>query len=422
MRRVLGLLMALWLALPTVARTQVTIAISCGAVGIEARLCREGAEAWARESGNRVAMVSTPAGATERLALYQQLLVAHSPDVDVLQIDVVWPGTLAAHLADLSGKLEQAARSAQFPAILENNTVDGRLVALPWFITTGILYYRRDLLERYSLAVPDTWEALAATARQVMESERAARRPRIWGFVFQARAYEGLTANALEWISSYDGGSIVAPDGRITIDNPRAAAALTEASGWIGTIAPPGVLNYAEEEARAVFQLGGAVFMRNWPYAWPLLNGEDSPVRGRVGVAMLPRGGPDGHSRATLGGEQLAVSRYSRHREEAAALVVYLTSRAEQKRRAIVGGLSPTWRDLYDDPQILAANPFLTDLRASFENAVARPSTATGRRYNQVSAEFRNAVHTVLSRRAEPAAALLRLERRLQRLRGEAGW
>ena len=419
MRAVLALFGALIAALP--ARAEVTIALSCGAVGVEARLCREGAEAWARQTGNRVSMISTPAGATERLALYQQLLAARSGDIDVLQIDVVWPGILASHLVDLSDRLSAADRAAQFPAMIDNDTVDGRLIALPWFTAAGILYYRRDLLEKYGRRVPESWAELTETAQRITTAERAAGHARLWGFVFQGRAYEGLTVNGLEWVNSHGGGTIVDPEGRITIDNPQAAVALAQAAGWIDTIAPPGVLNYAEEETRAVFQPGNAVFMRNWPYAWPLLNAEDSPVRGKVGVAVLPRGGPDGRHSATLGGEQLAVSRYSRHPQEAASLVVYLTSRAEQKRRAIAGGLNPTWRDLYDDPEVLAANPFFGDLRDTFEHAVARPSAATGPRYNQVSAEFRNAVHTVLSGRAEPAAALHRLAGRLERLQRRAG-
>lgn len=405
------------------AAAQVTVALSCSAVAVELRLCREGAEAWARETGNRVTMVSTPSSATERLALYQQLLAAGSGDIDVLQIDTVWPGLLERDLLDLSDTIDAATREAHLPALIANNTVRGRLVAMPWFTNAGLLYYRRDLLEAHGRRVPETWPELAETARIVMEAEHDGRRRRLWGFVFQGRAYEGLTVNALEWLDSHGGGTIVDAEGRVTVNNPRAAAALTEAASWIGTIAPRGVLNYAEEEARGVFQTGRAVFMRNWPYAWPLVNAEDSAVRGRVGIAVLPRGvGEGGRHSATLGGEQLAVSRHSRHPEAAASLVRHLTSAAEQKRRAIAGGFHPTIPALYEDPEVLAANPFFGELRGSFENAVARPAAVTGGRYNQVSAEFWNTVHAVLSGRREAVPALARLERNLRRLGRDGQW
>jgi trehalose/maltose transport system substrate-binding protein len=401
------------------AQAQVTLAISCGAVGVEFQLCREGAEAWARETGNRVQLVSTPSGSTERLALYQQLLSAGSADIDVLQVDVVWPGTLAAHLLDLSGRVET---EGVFPALVRNNTVDGRLVAMPWFTNAGVLYYRRDLLDQHGRTVPETWEALAETSRHIMQAERAAGNDRLWGYVFQGRAYEGLTVNALEWVASHGGGTIVAEDGGVTINNPNAVRAIQQAAGWVGHITPRGVLNYAEEEARGVFQSGNAVFMRNWPYAWPLLNAEDSAVRGKVGVALLPKGGAQGRHSATLGGEQLAVSRYSRHPDVAVELVRYLTGQAEQKRRAIAGSFNPTLEPLYRDQEIIAANPFFADLYDSFLNAVARPSGVTGGRYNQVSAEFWNAVHNVLSDQAEAAPALARLDRNLRRVGRNGRW
>jgi trehalose/maltose transport system substrate-binding protein len=420
MRNLAAALLALLLAsLPVPARAQVTLAISCGAVGIEFQLCREAAEAWARETGNRVDLVSTPSGSTERLALYQQLLSARSADIDVLQVDTVWPGILANHLLDLSGRV---GTEGVFPALVRNNTVDGRLVAMPWFTNAGVLYYRRDLLDQHGRRLPETWQEMAETAHHIMQAERAAGNDRLWGYVFQGRAYEGLTVNALEWVASHGGGTIVAEDGTVTVNNPNAVRAIEQAAGWVGHIAPRGVLNYAEEEARGVFQTGNAVFMRNWPYAWPLLNAEGSAVRGKVGVALLPKGGAEGRHSATLGGEQLAVSRYSRHPEAAVELVRYLTRSAEQKRRALAGSFNPALEALYRDPEVLAANPFFGDLYDSFVNAVTRPAGVTGGRYNQVSAEFWNAVHNTLSRQAEAPAALARLERNLRRVGRDGRW
>ena len=401
----------------------VTVTISCGALGQELALCREGAELWAAETGNDVQIVSTPNSSTERLALYQQILASGAGDIDVFQIDVIWPGTLAAHLIDLSAHIPQEEIDQHFPSIVENNMVDGQLVAMPWYVDAGVLYYRSDLLEQYGQAVPETWAELAAAATVIQDGERAAGNRNFWGYVFQASAYEGLTCNALEWVDAYGGGQIIGANGRPTINNPQAVAALELAATWIGTIAPPGVLNYTEEESRGVWQGGNAAFMRNWPYAWALAQSEDSPIRGRVGVTALPRGEGEaaGHT-GTLGGWQLAVSRYSPNPEVAADLVRFLAGFEEQKRRAIVGSYNPTIVALYEDPEILDANPFFGTLFDTFANAVARPSTVTGARYNEASAAFYNAVHGVLSGDAEVAGALATLQTDLNRMSRGGRW
>ena len=324
-----------------------------------------------------VKVISTPNSATERLALYQQILAANSADIDVYQIDVIWPGILASHFIDLAEHIDQATIDQHFPAIVANNTVDGHLIAMPWFTDAGILYYRKDLLEKYGKQPPATWQELTEIAREIQDGERAAGNDKMQGFVFQAKAYEGLTCNALEWVDSFGGGQIVAEDGSITINNDKAAAALELAASWVGDIAPEGVLNYAEEESRGVFQSGNAVFMRNWPYAWALGNAPDSPITGKIGVAQLPMGGADGKHTGALGGWQLAVSKYSQNAELAVELVKYLTSPEEQKRRAIKGSFNPTIAALYEDPEVLQATPFFGDLYDTFTNAVARPSRVT---------------------------------------------
>ncbi|GGK22755.1 ABC transporter substrate-binding protein [Salinarimonas ramus] len=398
----------------------VSVSISCGALGQELDICREGAEAWAEQTGNSVTVVSTPNSSTERLALYQQLLAAGAADIDVFQIDVIWPGILGEHFIDLAEHMD-GQQDEHFPAIVENNTIDGRLVAMPWFTDAGLLYYRSDLLEKHGFEAPTTWQEMTDTARAVMEAERAEGNDQLWGYVFQGRAYEGLTCNALEWIDAHNGGSVVNPEGEVTVNNPQAIEALALAGTWIGDISPEGVLNYAEEEARGVFQSGNAVFMRNWPYVWALANAPDSPISGNVGVVALPKGGEEGKNTGTLGGWQLAVSRYSANPEVAADLVRYLTSYEEQKRRAIVGAYNPTIAGLYEDPEVLEAVPFFGDLYDTFVNAVARPSRPTGESYNRVSAEFWEASHNVLTGAATAEQALADLESSLNRM-SRRGW
>jgi trehalose/maltose transport system substrate-binding protein len=417
------ILLAIMVGLTSYPAKAATVSITCSALGKEFELCKSGAEAWAKETGNRVKFVSTPNSATDRLALFLQIMAAQSPDIDVFQIDVVWPGLLASHLADLSSYLPRGLKEQHFPTVIENDTVNGRLVAMPWFIDAGLLYYRKDLLDRYNARVPERWSDLEATAKRVQDAERKRGNARLWGFVFQARAYEGLTADALEWIASNGGGTIIDANGKVTVNNPNAIAAIDRAAGWIGRIAPEGVLTYTEEESRGVFQAGDAVFMRNWPYAWALANGPDSPIKGKVGIAPLPEG-PAGDAKpvAALGGQELAVSIYSAHPKEAAGLVLYLTSTAEQKRRAIEGSFNPTIRTLYTDRDIRSADPYMGQLAEVFADTVARPSQITGTKYNRVSTEFYNAIHATLAGGGNAAANLAALEKQLNGLGRDGRW
>lgn len=398
-----------------------TVTISCGSVGQDFEFCKKHTDEWAKKTGNTVKLFTAPQSTTDILALYRQLFAAKSSDIDVIMADVVWPGILKDHLIDLK-KYSKGAEKGHFPAIVANNTLDGKLLAMPWFTDAGLLFYRKDLIENYKQKAPTTWEELAATAKVIQDGERAAGNKDFQGFVFQAKAYEGLSCNAIEWISSFGGGSLVEADGTISVNNPNAAKALDTAASWIGSIAPQGVLNYAEEEARGVFQSGNAAFMRNWPYAWSLGNGGDSGIKGKIGVSALPKGGSNAKGAAALGGWQLAVSKYSRTPDAAADLVMYLTSEAIQKDRAVRGSYNPTITALYKDKDVLAANPFFGSLYDVFVNATPRPSTVTGLKYNEASSAFWNAAHDVLSGKTSGADSVKRLEGKLKQIKRGRQW
>ncbi len=398
----------------------VTVTIACGTVGQDFDFCKKAGDEWSAKTGNTVKHLTIPQSTSDILGLFRQMFAAKSTDLDVLNVDVVWPGIIKDQLLDLT-PYTHGAEKEHFPAIVANNTVGGKLLAMPWFTDAGVLYYRKDLLAKYNEKAPTTWDELTATAKKVMDGERKAGNGDMQGFVFQAKAYEGLTCDAIEWVSSYGGGSIVDASGKVTVNNPQAVKALTTAAGWIGTIAPTGVLNYGEEDARGVFQKGNSVFMRNWPYAWSLSQGADSPVKGKVGVVALPRG-DNGKTAAALGGWQLAVNKHSMHPKESADLVMYLTSAAVQKDRAIRGSYNPTIPVLYKDAEVLKANPFFGDLYDTFVGAVPRPATVTGVKYNEVSAAFWNATHDVLSGTAKADESLKKLEAKIESIRRGPKW
>ncbi len=416
MKRLVLLLSAV--ALLSAEGVTLRIAGPSTAVGGIGYWVKQKAEEWARATGNRIEYIDTPAETDARLALFQQYWAAHSPDVDVYTIDVIWPGIAAPHALDLLPYFSEATLDSFFPAYVNNNTVRGKLVAIPFYADAGLLYYRTDLLEKYGYRrPPETWDELEQMAQRIQEGERAAGNPDFWGFVWQGKRYEGLTCDALEWLVSHGGGTILDSTGRVTVNNPRAVAAVARARRWIGWITPPGVTNYAEEDSRNVWQTGNAAFMRNWPYAYNLGNQPDSPIRGKFRVTVLPRDTSAlGRHAATLGGWQLMVSRYSRHPEEAVALVRYLTSYELQRERSLELSLLPTRPAVYRDPEVLRVRPWFRDVLKVLENAVARPSTVAGARYNRVSQAFYSAVHRALTGEATPHDALRDAERRLKRI------
>ena len=225
-----------------------------------------------------------------------------------------------------------------------------------------------------------------------------------------------MTCNAIEWVYSYGGGTIVEPDKKVTINNPNAIKALDTAKSWVGTISPLGVTTYGEEEARNIWQAGNAAFMRNWPYAYSLGQDPKSPISGKFDVTVLPKGGADGKNAACLGGWQLMVSAYSKAPDAAADLVKYLTTAELQKKHAVDISLLPTLPALYSDPDVLAKNPFFKNLLPVLQNAVARPSTVTGADYNQLSTSFFQNVNKVLTGGATAKDAVVAVEKVAKRI------
>ena len=385
----------------------VTIHFVGAGPGAEAEFTKQQVAQWNKENPDiQVNVIDGPTSTTDRYGLYLQAFQAESSDIDAMMIDVIWPGDLAEHLVDLNEYGAADLTKDMFPAIVTNNTVDGKLVGLPWFTDGGLLYYRTDLLKKYGFdGPPATWDELEKMANTIQEGERADGNQDFWGFVWQGKAYEGLTCDALEWIYSSDGGTIISPDKVITIDNPNAAAALDRAAAWVGTISPPGVTGFQEEESRAVWQGGNAALMRNWPYAYSLGQADDSAIKGLFDVGPLP-GGEAGKSAATLGGWQLAISKYSEHPEAAAKFVTWIGSPEQQKARALNISLLPTIPSLYQDEEIAKVVPFMPNLLNVFTNAVARPSTASSPKYNETSKIFFSYVSDVLTGKSDGADAV----------------
>jgi trehalose/maltose transport system substrate-binding protein len=372
---------------------------------------------FTRETGIRVKLLPSPDSASQRLALWKELLGTGAPGPDVYGIDVVWPGTLAEYFVDLKPYFASEL-SLQFPAIAATYIVDNKLVALAYRADIGLLYYRTDLLRQYGFrGPPRTWDELEIMAARIQAGERAKGKKQFWGFVWQGAADEVLTCDALEWQAAEGGGRIIEDDQTISVNNQQAIRAWQRAAHWVGSISPPSVVGYREWDSLNVWIAGDAAFMRNWPSAYVNSQAAGSQIRNRFDIALLP-GGKGGRV-GTFGGWGLAVSRFSAHPREALELVRYLTRKDVQVWRSRVLSQPPTLPELYNLPEVLEPNPRFDLLSQAFRTGmVSRPSNVTGKKYQDVTGAYIQAVHSVLTGEKSAQESAVALENELVRITG----
>jgi trehalose/maltose transport system substrate-binding protein len=381
----------------------------------EARL--QELQQFTRETGIRVSLLPSPDSARQRLVLWRELLATGASGPDLYAIDVIWPGMLAEYFVDLKPYFANQV-SLQFPAIAAGYTVDNKLVAIAYRADIGLLYYRTDLLRQYGYREPPkTWDELESMAARIQAGERAKGKKEFWGFVWQGGADEALTCDALEWQAAEGGGRIIEENHTISINNPQAIRAWQRAARWVGSISPPGVVGYREWDSLNVWVAGDAAFMRHWPSAFLDSQAPGSSIRDKFNAALLP-GGKSGRV-GTLGGWGLAVSRFSAHPREALELVRYLTRRDVQLKRSRALSQPPTLPELYDQHEVLESSPHFALLRQAFRTSiVSRPSNLTGKRYQEVTDAYIQAVHSVLTRQNSAPKAAAALENELVRITG----
>ena len=398
-----------------------TIAASCGqasadegtvitfagsALGAEGALLQRQIDRFMRANpGIRVRIQRTPDDATQRHQLFVQWLNARAGDPDVLQLDVVWTAEFAAAewIAPLSRWKPNPAEF--FPATVAANTWAGQLYAIPWFMDVGMLYWRTDLMPR----APTSLAELASIAKAARAKAGGPRD----GFVWQGARYEGLVTGFLEILVA-NGGHILTDDGRVVVDSPEAVRALTFMRDLVTAGASPSeVLTWHEEETRFAFQNGNAAFMRNWPYAFTLMNTpRDSRVASKFSVAPMP-GAPGGTSAATLGGAPLAINAYSDHPDASWALIAFLTAPEQMLERAQLGGY-PTRPAVYDDPRLANLLPIpVAAARDIVARSVARPATPI---YSQLSELLQIQLHRSLTGQVAPGEALREAARQMNAL------
>jgi multiple sugar transport system substrate-binding protein len=303
----------------------------------------------------------------------RNMFMSGSDRIDVIAGDIIWPAEFASKswIADLSGRFPHSERQLFIDATIEANTYQGKLWGVPWFTDVGLLYYRKDLLQRSGFSnPPKTWDELKTIALQVKQDSGIQD-----GYVFQGAQYEGGVCNGLEYVWTH-GGDVLDSTGAVIINNSAATknGLTTERSMVTGGVAPQDVHTYTEEEAGVAFLDGQAVFCRTWAFMFGILDDPDEPLsQDQVGVAELPRASGVGVGGGCLGGWNMFINAGSAHQNEAWQFIAFMTAPAQQRKLAIDAHFLPTRKALYLDPTLLTQVPILGLSRDALNNARPRP-------------------------------------------------
>lgn len=390
---------------------RVSIVFKHGKIAGDPKLFRKLLDQFEEENpGIRVIDETLPASTDEQHQFYVINLEGKFRDFDVISMDVIWVPEFsrAGWIMDLTYLHPEDERSKFFPVTMEANTYRGRLYGVPWYIDAGVLYYRKDLLDKYSFLPPKTWMELVKITQVILHGEK---NPRLKRFIWQGKQYEGLICNVMEYVWG-NNGDVLDKGNRVVIDSPQVEEALSFMRDLIyrHRLTPDFITTIIEEPSRHIFGDGNAIFMRNWPYAWNIFQRNGSKVKGKVGMAPLP-GFEEGKGASTLGGWQLAINRFSEHAEEAGRLIQFLTSYKAQKYMALNIGYKPTRVALYRDEELREAQPFIDILYPIFLKAKPRPVTPY---YMMISQVLQSEFSSILVGVKEPEEALSSAKRKIE--------
>jgi multiple sugar transport system substrate-binding protein len=344
----------------------------------------------------KATMLEFSTSADEQRTQFVQRQEAKSGECDVFYADVIWTAEFASQkwVFDMTPYVE-SKKDILIPATLDTVTYDEKIWGMPQQTDAAFLYYRTDQVD----AVPETWQGVYEEAKKND------------GIVYQGAPYEGLTCDFLE-LAYAAGGEILSEDGTeamIDSEENRAALQLMVDGVKDGTAAN-GVTTYMEEESRRYFESGRATFMRNWPYAYALGEAEGSKVKGKFDVAPFPSF-EGGDKAAILGGHNNVISVFTDNQGAALKLVDFLSSEEEQVIMFRDYSLAPTVAAAYDNPGVQKKYKFASDLKASVEQARARPVSPV---YPQISQAIYKNVNEALSGRVSPDEALKTAQTEMQ--------
>jgi multiple sugar transport system substrate-binding protein len=408
----LGIILFSWVAL-----SQQPVTLNLLMTAPDAQPWRQGLirDFEAENPGIRINLVEGPNATNLLEDLYTSSFILGESPYDLINMDVIWTSKFAAAgwLLPLDNRIAKKDLAAFSPKDVEGGRYQDKLYRIPVRSDVGMLYYREDLIKKAGLKPPETFEDLMRISQTLQKKDEVN-----WGYLWQGRQYEGLVAMFVEVLDGF-GGFWVNPDTReVGLDRPETLRAIEFLRSTVREgVSPPGVTTYQEEDTRRIFQSGQAAFLRSWPYAWPLAQAENSPIRGKIAIKPMVHA-PGQTGAACLGGWGLGIAKSSRHPEEAWKAIQYFTSREAQRRFILTAGYVPSRRELFTDPEIVAKYSHYPQLLEVVDNAVLRPPIA---QYAQTSDILQRYLSATLSGRMNPERAMQAAANETRRLLGARG-
>lgn len=336
-------------------------------------LKRLASEFSAKSPDIQVELLIQPAASVDHYNRLIPVLAAKDDSTDVFYMDVIWPGTFITNgwLAPLDKWFTPDIQSQFLKGAVQTFSSKGHVYGVPLFTDGGLFYYRKDLLDKYGLSVPETWGEMIRQAQFILEKEKNAA---LDGYLYQGFRGEGAVCNWLEVLWSM-GGDMVDESGRVVMNQSNRGQAALQFMVDLVTkhkVSPRSVATDRPDDSRLKFLNGRAVFMRNWTFAYASLIEDSSPIKGKVGVAAIPHD-PGYESASCLGGWGVGVSAFSKHKEAAWKFVDFLTSYESQKALALGEATLPTRSAVYDDRDILAQMPWFASFGRGLSVVRPRP-------------------------------------------------
>jgi multiple sugar transport system substrate-binding protein len=371
-------------------------------------------DTWnAAHPDQKVTITELPESADQQRQQMIQNAQTKSDTFSVLVLDVVWTAEFAANRWVLELPKDQFDTSKFLAPTVDSATYRDKLYAVPSTSDGGLLYYRKDLLDKAGIsAAPTTWSEMESDCAKVLKLAEA---KGAGCYAGQFDKYEGLTVNFSEAVNGA-GGVVVGDDGKPNVDTDQAKAGLNNlVQGFKTGLIPKAAITYEEEDGRRAFESGKLIFERQWPYAYALGNkaGGTSKVVDKFAVAPLP--GSSGPGVSTLGGHNLAISAFTKNKATALDFIKYLTGEDAQKANLLATSQAPTLTSLYDDAELQKKFPYLPILKQSILSAKPRPKAV---RYGDVTAAIEEDAYAALTGAKSVDDALSSMQTKLQQIIG----